>query len=265
MNCQEALDLLYEIIDKEASEIDSQEVKRHLDHCHDCFGRYQLHGAIQSLIVEKLKVDADISVIERMRGNILNKLDEIDSEREFGGSKTVPFRIPAVVLAAAAALLLLVGTGFFASGLYQHYTEYIPIERAHWAANENVDIFRDSDKTASIMTAVSRDFGLTMSPAHNGLKLVGGTSREIRGRQVSQFYYSNGEYSASVFVIPASEISFSDDLIETKITIEGNCFYDHNCRGCRLLYTKNGDAVIITASTDRDYELTAFNPVVRVI
>ena len=32
MNCQEALDLLYDIIDKEASEIDTQEVKRHLDH-----------------------------------------------------------------------------------------------------------------------------------------------------------------------------------------------------------------------------------------
>ena len=83
--------------------------------------------------------------------------------------------------------------------------------------------------------------------------------------QVSQFFYSNSEYSVSIFVIPASEISFSDDLIKTKIVIEGNCFYDHNCRGCRLLYTKNGDAVIITASTDRHYELTEFNPVISVI
>ena len=35
MKCQEALDLLYEIIDKEASEIDTQAVKRHLDYCQD--------------------------------------------------------------------------------------------------------------------------------------------------------------------------------------------------------------------------------------
>ena len=221
--------------------------------------------AIQSLIVEKLKVDADISTIERMRGNILSKLDEIDSRRQAAGSKSVPFRIPAVALAAAAALVLLVGTGFFANSLYQHYTEYIPIERAHWAANENVDSFKDSEKTASIMTAVSKDFGLTLSPDHNGLKLIGGTSREIRGMQVSQFYYSNADFSASVFVIPASEISFSDDLIQTRIVIDGNCFYDHNCRGCRLLFTKNGDAVIITASTDREYKLTEFNPVIRAI
>jgi len=265
MNCQEALDLLYEIIDKEASEIDTQAVKRHLDHCQDCFGRYQLHDAVQSLLKEKLKVETDIPAIERMRGNILSKLDEIDAERESGAPKSVPFRMPAVALAAVAALVLLVGTGFFADGLYQHYTAYIPIERAHWAASENADVFKDSDKTARIITAVSKDFGLTISPGHNGLKLVGGTSREIRGMQVSQFFYSNGEYSASVFVIPASQISFSDDLIKTKITIDGNCFYDHNCRGCRLLYTKNGDAVIITASTDRNYELTKFNPIIGTI
>jgi len=265
MNCQEALDLLYDIIDKEASEIDTQEVKRHLDHCRDCFKKFQLHGAIQSSLTEKLKADTDIYTIERLKGNILSKLDEIDSQREVAGSISVPFRIPAIALAAAAALVLLVGTGFFANNLYQHYTDYIPIERAHWAANENVDSFRDSEKTASVMALVSTDFGLTMAPAQGGLKLVGGTSREIRGMQVSQFFYTNGEYSVSVFVIPASEISFSDDLIETKIVLEGNCFYDHNCRGCRLLFTKNGDAVIITASTDRNYELTKFNPVIRAI
>ena len=265
MNCQEALDLLYDIIDKEASEIDAQEVKRHLDHCQDCFRQYQLQGSVQSLLTEKLKSNTDFQTIERLKGNILSKLDEIDSLRQTAGLKSVPFRIPAIALAAAAALVLLVGTGFFASSLYRHYTEYIPIERAHWAANEDVDSFRDSEKTASAMALVSSTFGLTMTPGQGDLKLVGGKSREIKGMQVYQFYYRNADFSASVFVIPASEISFSDDLIQTRIVIDGNCYYDHNCRGCRLLYTKNGDAVIITASTNHDYELTEFNPVIRAI
>jgi len=42
MNCQEALSLLYDVIDKEASQIDIKEVQKHLDCCQDCLKRFQV-------------------------------------------------------------------------------------------------------------------------------------------------------------------------------------------------------------------------------
>ena len=265
MNCQEALDLLYDIIDKEASEIDTQEVQRHLDHCEDCFKRFQLHGSLQALLSEKLKATTDITAIERLKGNVLAKLDAIDAQRDSTNTKKIPFKLPTVALAAAASLILLVGAAFFASSLYQHYTEYIPIERAHWVASDNIDSFKDNATTENVIAAVSRNFGLTMTPAHSGLTLVGAAPKEIKGMKVSQFVYSDGEHSVSVFIIPASKMTFSDDLMETQKEINGNSTYDHNCRGCRLVYTKNGGAIIVTASTDHHFELTEFNPISQVI
>jgi len=50
MNCQEALSLLYDVIDKEASEIDAREVEKHLKNCQDCAGVYRLEQSVNELI-----------------------------------------------------------------------------------------------------------------------------------------------------------------------------------------------------------------------
>ena len=53
MTCEEALRKLYEVIDKEASEIDQREVKAHLEHCRSCMARYQFEEMFKTFVVEK--------------------------------------------------------------------------------------------------------------------------------------------------------------------------------------------------------------------
>lgn len=88
MNCQEALSLLYEIIDKEASDIDAREVQRHTERCKHCFEVYRLESAIQEFINERLRDGNPFGSLETLRAKVALKLDEID------GQTSVPDRRP---------------------------------------------------------------------------------------------------------------------------------------------------------------------------
>ncbi len=78
MNCQEALQLLYDIIDREASTIDSEQVKAHLSHCKDCGDVYQIESAIQEFITMKLKANTPAPKLDVLKTRILKSLGEID-------------------------------------------------------------------------------------------------------------------------------------------------------------------------------------------
>jgi len=78
MNCQEALSLLYDIIDKEASEIDVKEVEEHLRNCQDCSGVYRLERSVNELVQEKLTHQKATPKLDSLKAKVLAELDEID-------------------------------------------------------------------------------------------------------------------------------------------------------------------------------------------
>ena len=80
MNCQEALDLLYEIIDKEATEVDTQRVQTHLKRCQHCLEVYKIEGAVQDFIMAKLAKDTPPARLESLKSRITSRLDAIDQE-----------------------------------------------------------------------------------------------------------------------------------------------------------------------------------------
>ena len=79
INCVDALRLLYDIIDKEASEIDIKQVQQHRERCRHCFELYRVEYAIQDFIVEKLKGTNPVCSLETLKSKVLGKIDEIDS------------------------------------------------------------------------------------------------------------------------------------------------------------------------------------------
>lgn len=80
MNCQEALSLLYDIIDREASEIDTRQVEEHLARCRDCSGVYKIERSIAKLIQERLSNTEPTPQFAKLRATVLRQLDEIDTE-----------------------------------------------------------------------------------------------------------------------------------------------------------------------------------------
>ncbi len=259
MNCQEALDLLYDIIDKEASEIDVREVEKHLNECRDCMRKYRLVESMQSLICEKLKKDESASKIDQLKSKILNSLDQIDSGPP-AKENPRPFRLSATILVVAASLIIVLGAMYWGNTLSDHQELYIPLERAHWAVMNGESSLADNSATQQALSFASAEYSYDLDPTVGEFRLVGGTSETVDGVEMVHFLYTNDGSAVSVFVAPVTNFAIPfDDKVEEKIRHDRS-FFDHNCRGCRLVFHRDGESVIITATTDRTVELLDFLP-----
>ena len=256
MNCQEALDLLYDIIDQEASEIDEAEVRKHLDSCRDCSEIYRIESSVQKFLDVRIDKNSPAEKAESLRLKILDELDSID-RHEAKCSDKPSLRGPLLFVLSAAALVVLVGASFFTSDIVRHYKVYGPMERAHFASQLKNDLVDAVDNT---IAATENKYGFRLNQTVDKFKLVGGQFEEVMGIEMAHFVYVDNGHRVSLFVAPSDKFEIPPDL-QNHGVVEGDFeYYDHHCRGCRLVYVKSGSAVIITATEDRDTELLSFVP-----
>ncbi|MFZ5980231.1 MAG: anti-sigma factor family protein [Candidatus Zixiibacteriota bacterium] len=275
MNCQEVLNLLYDIIDKEASEIDVREVEEHLKTCKDCFGVYEVEKKMQVFLNEKLK-NADNAPTPRLnalRANVLKELDKIDSCPNHNHEAThqtktspkkpsPPFFGTTRILAVAAAVVIIVAAGFFINSLFHHDEYYIPLERAHWNAGGNLTPFKNVQHLYAALTHVSNDMHYKLDQKVKNFQLIGGQNTEIMQANMTHFVYADSSEHkiVSVFVVPAKDMLIDEELKNHEVKLNGTTFYDHYCRGCRLVFHQVGDLMIITATTEKNIDLLDFIP-----
>jgi anti-sigma factor (TIGR02949 family) len=268
MNCQEALSLLYEIIDKEASEIDIRQVEEHLSHCHDCSGIYRLERSVNELIRERLQHQEVTPRLDSLKTKILTELDAIDcahqnleAPKKKLSEAAPPRAFPlGRTLAFAASVMVVIGAFFVGKSIFFDHATYLPLEQAHWAAVENLDDHRNSTVTTSTLVSTQQSLAYGLAEQIGSFTLVGGHPETVDNIPLAHFVYHNQNRIVSVFVIDADLINLADDLLETLVIRNGIEFYDHNCRGCRLVYHRVGRALIVTATTERDIELLDFVP-----
>jgi anti-sigma factor (TIGR02949 family) len=270
MNCQEALSLLYDVIDKEATEIDAQQVAEHLRRCDDCAGKYQLEQSIHALVQAKLQSHDASPEVAVIKAKILSQLDEVDrcNQSQSGESDNATvagsegsFRMGRI-LAIAAAVIVTVTAGYFGLRAFDDHAIYLPMEQAHWNAEENTQAYASAVHTSLARTDVQERLRFDVHPTVNEFSLIGGQLEKIDGVDVTHFVYQSDDKNkvVSVFVMDAKTMSLPDDLVATMVTRNGINFYDHNCRGCRLVYHRAGNALIVTASTEESLDLLDFVP-----
>jgi anti-sigma factor (TIGR02949 family) len=78
LNCQEALKLLYEVIDQEASEIDENAIREHVERCRHCHGIFDAEKAVNDFIQAKLKAISAQSELSALRSRVIDMLDKVD-------------------------------------------------------------------------------------------------------------------------------------------------------------------------------------------
>ena len=268
MNCQDALNLLYDIIDKEASEIDIKQVEEHLSHCHDCSGIYRLESSVNALIRERLSHQDVTPRLDSLKAKILSELDAIDCDDQaletpkkklFETSAPTSFPLGRT-LAIAASIVVVIGAFFVGKNIFSDHAAYLPLEKAHWAAVENLDSHRNATATTSALVGMNQALAYDLVDRVGSFVLVGGHEETIDGVPLTHFVYHNEKRVISVFVINAGLVTLPDDLLQTLVVRNGIEFYDHNCRGCRLVYHRMGNALIVTATNERDVELLDFVP-----
>lgn len=263
MNCQDALELLYDIIDKEASETDTTQVKAHLENCRHCFEVYRIEGAIQGLLVERVSATGSAVKQENLKSRILAGLDEVD-RAAFSKGQNRFFSLSTRSLAVAASVVVLAGAAWLLSDFYRHYTNYIPLERAHWSAVGDVRSYNDHDRTAHIMASLCDRHGCEISRHVADFAMVGGNTERIMGVEMHHFVYTKDDMVVSVFVAPSDRFEIPSHLNDTRVVRNSITFFDYNCRGCRLVFHEAGSAVVITA-TNHSVDLLDFVPEQRII
>ena len=264
IDCQHAFALLQEILDKEASQIDENEVRAHLEKCSHCFETFRIEESIQEFLNEKIKSsttsDSKPEKLESLRLNILNQLDKIDTE--CNSSQNSAFGTTLKIFLSTAALVLLAGVWYFSNGLYTHNEYYIPIEQAHWAVAENISPYTKNINKTEYLSNVERNFNYAVETSFAGYSFIGGKKDKLMGADVEHLVLSNNNNDdfISVFITSAENIEIPKDLQPSKIQDSEFNLFDHNCRGCRLVFHKIGSLVIITASTNNLIDLTKFIP-----
>lgn len=259
MNCQEALELLYDILDKEASEIDQEQFQSHLKQCKDCFDVYKLEESFQALVDEKLGAAKSTPKLDQLKANIIAELDSIDLQQN---SLKVPrrFGYTTWTFIAAASLIITIGAAFFTSDMIRHYSVYAPLEKAHLDAIKHFIAEDTSSTTAGVLMAVQGQFGYSLDLEVGEFSLGKGYFENLQGVETAHLLYTNNGKNVSVFVAPADgfEIPTGDGLV--RVLIKGREFFDHRCDGCRLVYHFSDKFVIVTATADNSIDLLSFVP-----
>ena len=261
MNCQEALNLLYDYIDKEASQIDVKELKAHLANCSDCAEIYRLEGAVQKFIDQKLSwhKTEPLNGLEDLRNKIKAELDRFDRS-DTKASPPHPFELAAKTLVAAASLVLLLAIAWYVSGAYQHYRDYHALESAYARVARDPSVLSDPDRTAEVLAYAARELRWNLPSEIGPHRLAGADTISIAGHTSHHFVYLAGQSVVSVFLCEADHLNLPADVRDTPTTVGEVTFYDHACENCRVCFHRHGDIWVIAATTDEAVDLHRFLP-----
>ena len=261
MNCQDALNLLYDVIDKEASKIDVKEVEEHLARCRDCTGVYRLEQSVNELIREKLKHQEPTPRLDSLKAKVRSQLDQIECEAKAETPTTArPTFTLGRNLAIAASVIVVLGAAYFGSSFFDSNAAYLPLKQAHWTASDNPEAYRSSVATSLARVETQQRFAYDIIKEVCNYNLVGGQLETVGDVRLAHFVYHNKDDLVSVFIVDISKMPVPDDLLSTMVTRNGIEFFDHNCPSCRLVYHQVGKALIVTATTNRNTDLLDFVP-----
>lgn len=259
MNCEQALRLLYDILDREASEVDVEEVKKHLEHCRDCAHVYQVEGMLNDFIRAKVSEQKSTPHLETLKSKIVASLDTVDSGKGSGGSQR-PFRIPALAIAAAASLVLFIGIAFVASNLFQEQVVFTPLERAHLAVADDAERLVSSGAHVDGVSLISSGMNYTVLPEVSGYHLTKAFVDTIQGTEMDHLIYCNGKNLISVFVVPTANFVLPDNIEELGVQHANVTLFNQPCQGCRVMYQVTGPVTVITATKCARVKLEEFIP-----
>jgi len=258
MTCEEALKKLYEVIDKEANDIDVQKVKEHLSQCKSCMSRYEFETMFKTFVVEKASSPAKS---ESLKKKVLGRIDKIEDEKRgiFGR-----FRYGAVMAAVAATLIICIVAAFATAKFYRHKTEIYPFEKAHLAAftNDNPQTIIPASASDDGFFAVADERHVGVNCACPTMKYLDASQIKIGDYELTQVRCTCRDENVSILIGDRNEISLPDFK---KVVINNKEYFQHICSECVVLYWYVDDSIIIAVSSKRDLDMstlvTAVEPI----
>jgi mycothiol system anti-sigma-R factor len=258
MTCKEALEKLYEVIDKEATEIDTQEVEKHLNHCKSCMARYQFEAMFKTFVTDRVPSECTGDLL---KSKIMGQIDrEDDASTRFSLN---PFKYKAVLISAAAALVIAIGAAYFSSEFYRHKTYIYPFEQSHFAyVNGEAGVTHDDAMEDSVSRFIHNELHLAMGENNTGYTMTSCCFNDVQGQKFAHLMFNRGSTYVSLFIGNNDGVSLPDFQ---KSVFAGKEYFERICSDCQLIYWRHGDVLLIAVSHDKTAELTSFIPALDAI
>lgn len=250
MNCKDALRLLFDVIDREADQLDVVEVEKHLKNCRHCMARYEFEKMFRTFVTDKGHNPCDTSKVKQ---DILRKLDMIDAAGEVGVAER-PFRFPLWKFAAAAVVILGIVGAFWAGTAWRDHTPLESFVKAHYAhADGGTAVFTSGSGPLDFLY---QQTGLHLEPSdkcpvdHIRSVAVDTVEGTVFGR--INLLCDNGN-AVTLFVASADDFELP---AEPQETIDGCPWLAHcDSKTSILGRTKNGVVYLVVAPADEPREL----------
>ena len=242
MNCREALRLLYDYVDKEAAQIDTAEVEKHLHKCRHCMEKYEFEQMFKTFVVEKGRHPGEN---DQVKNQIQTQLDAMDAAGEVGKPPR-PFRRWAIMTVGAAVLLVVCIFGAFTVGDYfRTQREFVPFATAHFThATNAVQASAGTDPFVYLYEQT----GIRLNEsALKGIGTVQAVSVDtIRGVKFGHLELTGiGSTDVSLFVTNAADYQMPSRPTEM---INGREVVVHRCEYCNLIGLSRDNLVFFVVS-----------------
>jgi mycothiol system anti-sigma-R factor len=258
MTCQEALRLLYEVIDKEADQIDTEKVREHLENCRDCMKRFEFETMFKTFVTERA---ASPTRTDQLKYRILARLEE--GEPEKGGFFTNFFKNRNLIFAAAAILVIFLVSALSLSQLYRHRTYVYPFEKHHLEGNPSSATESNSGiPLTQIKDYLASELHLALSESVEGYQMLHCGFDDIIGHKYVHVRYRNGSARVSLFFGRSADTILPNFQ---RAFFAGTEYYRHVCADCQMIYWKHGNSIAMAVSEDKTIDLPAFIATVQPI
>ncbi|PKK83740.1 MAG: hypothetical protein CVT49_06895 [candidate division Zixibacteria bacterium HGW-Zixibacteria-1] len=254
MTCEEALRLLYEVIDKEASDYDVKRVEEHLHKCKDCMSRYQFEEMFKAFVSEKASAK---SKSDRLKSSILRSIEV--SHRHPRRAPGGHFRFGLVLAAAAVALVFCVVAAFSGAKYYRHKVNVYPLEKIHMDSSAGI-INASALSIADVVSArnyLANDMHYNFNGGFSGFSLVGAGFKDLSGHRFVHLKYLTGDDYISLFIGKAGDVNLPDF---EKVTGSGLVYFKHICRDCQVIYWIRNDTISIAVTENKNIDLSVLVP-----
>jgi mycothiol system anti-sigma-R factor len=269
MTCEEALKKLYEVIDNEASKIDKEAVEEHLKHCKACMARYEFEAMLKTFVCDKSTeppVPEKTVGTDRLKQRILERID--DAEKGEPDFSARPFRMPAVIVAVAAAVVICVVAAFSALDYYRYQTYIKPFEDNYMEYAVDAIQVGAVDRpvsgvgacTPEVSEYIQNNLAMIINDSVAEFSLMGSGFAEIQGTKFVHLQLVHDGTPISLFIGCSKHVEMPG--FEEEVAL-GNGYFKHICDYCQMMYWKDGTTMIVAVCENKAMNLAELRPVVQ--
>ena len=254
-------ELLYDIIDKEASELEREEFKRMVSEDSGLNAMYQFETRFRKTIGEKSSSEI---APESLLSSVQAELDRIDldpvsannfsvssserlgaNKRKFSSLRTTTNWRYTFAMAASIALVVLGGITLL--NFLHHQSAFGAFEAEYYVTRDARSDLGDGLTAEDASRFISEMFHVAVVDSLPGIELCGGEVVKLDSKEFAHFKFCGSSMTPiSIFIGSAADY----ELPEMPSTIlAGKEYFRHSCHGCDLLYWRSGDALIVAATS----------------